>query len=399
MPVATPIFTAASWNIEKLSRAPGTFPAPAAFSRSDAAPTIPEGVHALCFKGLPYQRKPTRVFAFYGIPENATAANPAPGIVLIHGGGGTAFAHWVKRWLDHGYAAIAFDHDGGIPVGKQGAWERAPTGAGPRLCGVADILQPLRDQWMYHAVADTVLAHSLLASLPGVDATRIGVTGVSWGAVVAANVAGLDPRLKFAAPVYGCGTLAEDDDDGSRFLCADSPWDTVDESLTTWSRLWDPRNRLPRARLPILWLNGTNDFAFTPLAWRRSHRLAPGPRALCMRVRMQHGHGPASEGPAEIPAFADSIVNDGAPLARVLTQDSHDGTAWITFETTVPIVRADFNFTRDEGRWQDRMWKTLPATIDRGLATIPLPRNVTTYFFNLIDERGLIISGEHQEPL
>lgn len=399
MPVATPHFTAApTWSLEKLGKAPRILPTPATFSRSEAAQQLPEGVRALSFKGLPCKGKPTRVFAFYGVPENATAANPVPGIVLVHGGGGTAFAGWVKRWLDHGYAAIAFDHNGGIPVGAHSAWERNPVGAGPSQCGVGDIHEPIADQWMYHAVADTVLAHSLLASLPGVDATRIGVTGVSWGAVVAANVAGLDSRLKFAALVYGCGTLGEDDSDGSRYLCADSAWDTVAEPLTAWSRLWDPKNRLPRARLPILWLNGTNDFAFTPCAWRRSHRLSPGPRALSMRVRMKHGHGLVGEGPAEIPAFADSIVNGGAPLTRILTQDEHDGTAWITFETTVPIVRAEFNFTRDDGRWQDRVWKTSPATIDRGLATIPLPLDVTAYYFNLIDERGLTISGEHQEP-
>ena len=29
-----------------------------------------------------------------------------PGMVLVHGGGGTAFASWVKRWNDRGYAAM-----------------------------------------------------------------------------------------------------------------------------------------------------------------------------------------------------------------------------------------------------------------------------------------------------
>jgi hypothetical protein len=32
-----------------------------------------------------------------------------PGIVLLHGGGGTAFESWVKLWVDRGYAAIAID--------------------------------------------------------------------------------------------------------------------------------------------------------------------------------------------------------------------------------------------------------------------------------------------------
>lgn len=33
----------------------------------------------------------TKVFAFVGLPEGASAENPVPGIVLVHGGGGTAF--------------------------------------------------------------------------------------------------------------------------------------------------------------------------------------------------------------------------------------------------------------------------------------------------------------------
>ena len=32
-----------------------------------------------------------------------------PGIVLVHGGGGTAFANWAQLWAKRGYAAIAMD--------------------------------------------------------------------------------------------------------------------------------------------------------------------------------------------------------------------------------------------------------------------------------------------------
>jgi cephalosporin-C deacetylase-like acetyl esterase len=48
---------------------------------------------------------------------------------------------------------------------------------------------------MYHALADTMLANSLLRSLPEVDATKIGVMGVSWGGVITSTVIGLDERV------------------------------------------------------------------------------------------------------------------------------------------------------------------------------------------------------------
>jgi len=58
----------------------------------------------------------TEIFAFVGIPEGATKENPVPGIVLVHGGGGTAFFQWVSYWVKRGYAAIAMDTDGNMPV-------------------------------------------------------------------------------------------------------------------------------------------------------------------------------------------------------------------------------------------------------------------------------------------
>jgi dienelactone hydrolase len=69
--------------------------------------------------------------------------------------------------------------------------------------------KPIGDHWAYHAVAAVVLGHSLIRSFPEVDASRIGVTGISWGGYLTCIVAGVDDRFRFAAPVYGCGFLGE----------------------------------------------------------------------------------------------------------------------------------------------------------------------------------------------
>ncbi len=382
------------WNFDALGKAPAISPAPVAFTDSDVSRGLPSAIRALCFEGLPYRGKPTRVFAFYGRPVTATPNAKVPGIVLVHGGGGTAFSDWVARWVSCGYAAIAMDHDGGLPIGSHGAWASNPENAGPKRVGAGDVFEPVVDQWMFHAVADAVLAASLLASFPEVDAVRIGISGISWGAVVACNAAAVDPRLKFAALVYGCGYIAENEDDGSRFIEQSSAWTEASERATVWRELWDPARRLRHVTTPMLWLNGTNDFAFTPHAWRRSHRLASGTRALCLRVRMPHGHGEAGEGPKEIHAFADSITRDRRPLARSLGERREGQVAYADFKSETPLLRAELNFTRDGGRWQDRRWETLPARLDGGRVQAKLPEDAKIAYFNVIDERELIASSD-----
>jgi len=147
-------------------------------------------VKAIYFDGLDYKGKPTRVFAWLGFPANHSGT--VPGVVLVHGGGGTAFEDWVRLWTTKGFAAISIAVEGQTSVRNAAAKDRDnPSGwqrhawAGPRRIGIyGDSDEPLKDQWMYHAVADTILANSLLRSLPEVDAGKVGVMGISWGGVI-----------------------------------------------------------------------------------------------------------------------------------------------------------------------------------------------------------------------
>lgn len=68
------------------------------------------GIKPIYFDGLPWQGKPTRVFAWLGLPENVKGK--IPGVVLVHGGGGTAFKEWVSKWNEQGFAAISIAVEG-----------------------------------------------------------------------------------------------------------------------------------------------------------------------------------------------------------------------------------------------------------------------------------------------
>src|SRR5215831_4191987 len=75
--------------LAKLEAAPAVYPA-----ESIPAQT---GLRALFYEALPYHGRRTRVFAWYGAPAGA-ASGKVPAVILVHGGGGTAFTEWVRLW-------------------------------------------------------------------------------------------------------------------------------------------------------------------------------------------------------------------------------------------------------------------------------------------------------------
>ncbi len=367
---------------------------PPAFSAPQNEP-VPkfeaEGLKAIFFDGPAWRGKPTRVFAWVGLPK-LELGKKAPGIVLVHGGGGTAFEAWVRLWVARGYAAIAMDTCGCVPTGTYGKWQRHEAGGPPGWGGFDKADEPIDDQWPYHAVVDVILAHSLLRSMPAVDPDRIGMTGISWGGYLTCIVSGLDNRFRFAAPVYGCGFLGED-----------SAWAAELKKLGArgerWLAMWDPSRYLMDGKMPKLWVTGTNDFAYPMDSLQKSYRLAGGPRTLCIRLRMPHGHGGPGENPAEIAAFANAIVGQGRPLATIEAHGRDDDRVWARFRSDATIVKAEILYTEDGGAWKDRRWERASAEVDvaarTASATVPLKAKV--YYLNLIDERGLIVSTEHLE--
>jgi dienelactone hydrolase len=374
--------TGPMWDLAALSKAPKTYP---------AEPLRAEGMKGLFFEGLPYHGKPTRVFAWLGIPKTEPGKK-VPGIVLVHGGGGTAFEAWVKLWVDRGYAAIAFDACGCIPlhVSDPKRWQHHEAGGPPGWGGWTQIDEPREDQWTYHAVADALLADSLLHAQKEVDPERIGVTGISWGGYLTNIISGVDPRFKFAIPVYGCGFTNEHG--FARDVVGLGP-----ERGARWMRWWDPSAYLSGSKMPMLWVNGTNDFAYFMNAWQKSYREAEGPHTLCLRPRMPHGHT-SGWAPEEIGVFADSIVWGTTPLATITGHGRDGDHIWVTFDSKEPITKAELEFTKDTGEWPKRVWEATSAEIGSdGKVHATLPEGTRVYYVNLTDDRECIVSSEHEE--
>jgi len=343
-------------------------------------------VQEVYYQGEPYHGKPTRVFAYLGRP--ASGKGPFPGMVLVHGGGGKAFRAWAEHWANRGYVALAMDTAGCGPEGP------LPDG-GPDQGDAAKFRDftdaDEKEMWTYHAVAAVIRGHSLLVSLPEVDPHHIGITGISWGGYLTCIVAGLDHRLKLAVPVYGCGFLGEDSVWKSGSLARMSP-----DARERWLRDFDPSQYLSGVSCPILFLDGSNDFAYPLDSVRASYRLVrPRFRHISVILNLPHGHIWTFE---EVDQFADSILRGGTPLPGLSLMKIAGDKATAHVGSAVPLKQAALHYTTDTGEWQKRRWQTVAAEVERNTISAYLPQQrPLVCFLSVTDERNLRVSTEHEE--
>jgi dienelactone hydrolase len=333
------------------------------------------------YPGEPYRGKPTRVFAYYAKPAGE---GPFPAVLLVHGGGGKAFRAWTEHWAGRGYCALAMDLAGNGPDGRL-------ADGGPDQSDDTKFLDfddaTVREMWSYHAVAAVLRGHTLLRSLPEVDADRVAVTGISWGGYLTCIVAGLDDRLKAAVPVYGCGFLHENS------FWKEPRFDRFDAARRDrWVRAFDPSRYLPGVKCPVLFLNGTNDFAYPLDSYQKSYRLVPTARTVSIRLRLRHGHIWTF---GEVDAFIDSHLKKGDPLPD-LGEMTRDGDLVSAPTSKAGVMAGQLYYALAEGPWQKRAWKSAPAEVKDGRVSAKLPADrPLVYYLAVTDVRGLEVSSPH----
>ncbi len=335
------------------------------------------------YSGEPFQGNPTRVFAYYAKPKGD---GPFPAILLVHGGGGKAYDQWATHWAERGYCALAMDLSGNGPKGRLA--DGGPDQSDENKFRDFDD-KTVRDLWTYHAVAAVLRGHNLLRSLPEVDKEKIAVTGISWGGYLTCIVAGLDDRLKAAVPVYGCGYLHENS------VWKELRFDKVDAPRAKrWAETFDPSKYLPGVKCPMLFLNGTNDFAYPLDSYKKCYELVTAARTVSVRIRLPHGHIWTF---GEVDAFIDSHLKKGDPLAEVAAMKREQEIASTTVTSKVDLKSAQLNYALATGTWQKREWKTLPAELNDGRVSAKLPtERPLVYYLSVTDKRGLEVSTPHE---
>lgn len=140
---------------------------------------------------------------FGGHPIKAWYARPAgeagdlPVVVQYQGyGGGRGLPHEHTLWANAGYAYLFMDTRGQGGTWGSGGETPDPVGHGPARPGVMTrgIGDP-HEHYYRRLYTDGVRAVEAARALPGVDASRVVVAGISQGGAVALAVAGLVPDL------------------------------------------------------------------------------------------------------------------------------------------------------------------------------------------------------------
>nr|WP_297425476.1 acetylxylan esterase [uncultured Actinotalea sp.] len=159
--------------------------------------------------GLPLVEVLDVTFAgFGGHPVKAWLTRPAgatgdlPAVVEYLGyGGGRGLPHEHLLWAAAGYAHLVMDTRGqGSGWGSGGA-TADPVGAGNATPGVMTRgIEDPHDHYYRRLFTDGVRAVEAVRAVDGVDATRVGVKGISQGGGIALAVAGLVPDLVAVMP-------------------------------------------------------------------------------------------------------------------------------------------------------------------------------------------------------
>ena len=164
-----------------------------------------------------------------------------------------------------------------------------------------------------------------------------------------------------------------------------------------WINRYDPSSHLARVKIPILFVNGTNDKHYVLDSYSRSYRLVD---PALRRVRIEpHGNHSHREGwkPKEIGLFIDHHLLGKFGLVEFGQPRANADRVVVEYEAVVPLKEAKLWYTADDGLRSARKWQSLDAVIKDGRIIAPtLPSGTNTWIITATDERNAMMSTETQ---
>jgi dienelactone hydrolase len=339
----------------------------------------PEGVNVrrVVFRS----RDGSEIFAVIVTPK---AAGKHPGMLVLHGGGGSAEVEKAIAWGQRGYVAVAPDLPGIANPQKltesKGRWNTMKYGEG-RYVASPDATASV----LFDAVLAAMQSLYLLRAQSDVDPARIGVVGISWGGYMTTMVCGLaGDQVRAGFAVFGCG-----------FYEFSSQQPTLQkmpaEERERWLRDLDSGRRAPGIKAAFFTAGAADDFFFWPPAVQatldaipgvKNHLYAPNanhkvplPGGTVFPKTPEEPFVPTPFQPfptpsgskanwlaMEVPYFDYYLNGKGQPLPVVTVEKSGDPlTVRFQIAAPRPIVKAEVYWCAPSTDWMKRLWLAGPA--------------------------------------
>ena len=323
-----------------------------------------------------YRGEPMRIFAYYVAPA---APGKYPGVVHIHGGGGTADFNRAWAFATAGYACLSFDWNTfGDPVANWKAGDALPAQPYTVFGNLRYDYDKTWNTWgkqffapqpdekgpvLYRAVMAARRALTWLGQRPEVEAEQLVVEGHSWGGFMAQLLAGIDPRVK--AAVAGASTGGWE----SRYRekLAMHLQELTPAQMQEWVRHYDPASYADRITAPLLVRFATTDFFasvdslteyWPKIPGSKSLQLTPGDNHFAFQdveTRVAWFNHWLKE-PQATPAF---------PKITEVTLKPGEKGAWtvrVRASTPSAITKGSVVWTTAPGAYNSRAWAQRPLS-------------------------------------
>jgi uncharacterized protein YjdB/cephalosporin-C deacetylase-like acetyl esterase len=342
------------------------------------------------------------VNTIYAIMVYPQATGVYPGIMIYHGGGGYAegLLPELQKFAALGYVTLGIDEPSIANKTltssySTGPWTSAAAGEGPRF----NVTGGAQNSTLCDAVVASVEAFNLLSSQGNVDASKMGVTGLSWGGYLTTMISGLlGNKVKAAYSSFGCG-----------FYDAGSFWSSTIAAMsasdrTVWLTYLDAGRRTSGITAPYFIEQPTNDTFFWPEAVQGTLDAIPGNKNRFILANINHTLIPTS-GTMKQLFMNYHLKGVGSPFGSIditSTEPQNDGSLNLTINVNLPagitVSELGLYYCEQAINWQTRLWKPLTATLIAGTTyraniSANLVNQAVNYYANMVDSRQVQTSS------
>lgn len=390
--------------------------APEILREVPSAMAPPENISVRCV--VFRSRDDSEIFAVIATPKTP---GKHPGMLVLHGGGGSAEVEKAMAWAQRGYVAVAPDLPGIADpkklVDSKGKWSGGKYGDG-RWVATPDASSSV----IFDAVLSAMKSLYLLRSQPEVDPARIGVVGISWGGYMTTMVCGLaGDQVRAGFAVFGCGFYDLTAQlNGPKSTLGAMPADERER----WLRHLDAGRRAPGLKAAFFIAGAANDFFYWPRAVQATLEAIPGEKNHLYAPNANHkvplpGGTVFAGKPAEpfkptpfqpyptpsgskanwlameVPFFDFHLKGLGEPLPKVIVEKTNDPLlARFRITAPHPLTKVEVYWAKMNPDVMKREWLALPAsnTADH-LYEARLPAEAADWFAVASDDRPVTVSG------